>query len=163
MTGTYIDSSLFVKSFVFEQDSPAAIEMIEAVGEPFLFSHLHEIEIPNAIRLKRFRGEITRAQETLAIRAFEADVHSGRFSRPAYDIGTVFGRAEHLSGRHSGDIGTRSLDLLHVAAALEAGCTVFASYDQRQRKCAALSGLKVIPATLPSTCMTASKMLKGKA
>ena len=162
MTSTYIDSSLFVKSFVFEQDSPAAIEMIEVVGEPFLFSHLHEIEIPNAIRLKRFRGEITRAQETLAIRAFEADVHSGRFSRPAYDIGTVFGRAEHLSGRHSGDIGTRSMDLLHVAAALEAGCTVFASYDQRQRKCAALSGLKVIPATLPSSSMTASKMSKGK-
>ena len=43
MTSTYIDSALFVKSFVFEQDSPAAIKMIEAVGEPFLFSHLHEI------------------------------------------------------------------------------------------------------------------------
>jgi len=149
MTSTYIDSSLFVKSFVFEKNSPAAIKIIEAVGEPFLFSHLHEIEIPNAIRLKRFRGEITRAQETLAIRAFESDVGSGRFSRPTYDLGSVFTRAEHLSRRYSGDIGTRSLDLLHVAAALEADCTVFASYDQRQRKCAALSGLKVIPARIP--------------
>lgn len=155
MTSTYIDSSLFVKSFVLEQGSPAAIEMIEAVGEPFLFSHFHEIEIPNAIRLKRFRGEISRAQESLAIRAFEADVRSGRFTRPAYDLGTVFGRAEHLSGRHSGHIGTRSLDLLHVAAALETGCAVFASYDQRQRKCAALSGLEVIPAAPPSTSMPA--------
>ncbi len=143
---TYIDTSLFVKSFVLEPDSPEAVEIIEASGEPFAFSHLHEIEIPNAIRLKRFRGEITRAQETKALRAFAADVESGRFARPAYDIGAVFSRAEQLSARHSGDIGTRSLDLLHVAAALEAGCTGFASFDERQRKAAVLSGLKVTPA-----------------
>lgn len=147
---TYIDTSLFVKSFVLEPDSATAVEIIEASGEPFTFSHLHEIEIPNAIRLKRFRGEITRAQETTTLRAFEADVAKGRFERPTYDLGAVFIRAEQLSARHSGDIGTRSLDLLHVAAALEAGCTVFASYDERQRKAAALSGLKVIPdATSP--------------
>ena len=142
---TYIDSSIFVKSFVFEPDSQAAIDIIEAAGEPFTFSHLHQIEIPNAIRLKRFRGEISRSQETTALRAFKEDVAAGRFERPVYDIGEVFSRAEQLSARHSGEIGTRSLDLLHVAAALEAGCSVFASYDDRQRKCAALSGLKVIP------------------
>jgi predicted nucleic acid-binding protein len=154
MTSTYIDSSLFVKSFVFEQDSPAAIAIVEAAGDPLLFSHLHEIEIPNAIRLKRFRGEITRTQETVAIQAFQADVRSGRFSRPSYDIGAVFARAAQLSAKNSGDLGTRSLDLLHVAAALEAGCTIFASLDLRQRKCAALSGLKVIPTKLPARIPT---------
>lgn len=142
---TYIDTALFVKSFIFEADSPAAVAILEATGEPFAFSHLHEIEIPNAIRLKRFRGEITKAEETAAIRAFEADVSKGRFSRPAYDLGAVFIRAEQLSARLSGDIGTRSLDLLHVAAALEAGCTAFASYDIRQRKGAALAGLSLLP------------------
>ena len=143
---TYLDTSIFVKSFVWESDSPAALEILEAAGEPLAFSHLHGIEIPNAIRLKRFRGEITRAQETAAIRAFEADVDAGRMAPPAYDITAVFIRAERLSARYSGEIGTRSLDLLHVAAALEAGCTAFASYDERQRKCAALAGMKVIPA-----------------
>jgi len=145
MTRTYIDTSIFVKSFVLEPDSREAVAIIEATGEPFAFSHLHEIEIPNAIRLKRFRREITRAEETAALRAFEADVSSGRFARPAYDLDAVFIRAEQLSGRHSGDIGTRSLDLLHVATALEAGCTALASFDERQRKAAALSGLKLIP------------------
>ncbi len=145
---TYLDTSLLVKSFVWEGDSPAAIQIVEAVGEPLPFSHLHEIEIPNAIRLKRFRGEITRAQETAAIRAFRTDVDAGRMARPAYNLTAVFIRAEQLSARHSGEIGTRSLDLLHVAAALEAGCTAFASYDERQRKCAALAGMKVIPAKL---------------
>ena len=142
---TYIDTSIFVKSFVMESDSPTALEILEAAGEPHVFSHLHEIEIPNAIRLKRFRAEITRAQESAAIRAFQADVDAGRMERPAYDIRAVFIRAEKLSARYSGDIGTRSLDLLHIAAALEVGCSAFASFDARQRKCAALAGLKVIP------------------
>jgi len=143
-SAAYVDSGLFVKSYIEEPNSKEADAILRGLGTPFVFSHLHEIEIPNAIRLKRFRGEITRAQETAALRVFQADVDAGRFARPAYDISTVFIRAEQLSARHSGDIGTRSLDLLHVAAALEAGCTAFASYDERQRKCAALAGLKVL-------------------
>lgn len=142
---TYVDTALFVKAFVLEADSAEAIAILERVGEPFVYSHLHEIEIPNAIRLKRFRGEITRAQETGAIRVFKADVDAGRFQRIDYDLGTVFIRAEILSARFSGEIGTRSLDLWHVAAALEAGCDTFASYDARQRKAAARCKLDVIP------------------
>ena len=142
---TYVDSGLFVKSYIEEPNSKEAEAILLSIGTPFIFSHLHEIEIPNAIRLKRFRGEITQAQETAAIRAFRADVDAGRFARPSYDLGTVFIRAEQLSSRHSGGIGTRSLDLLHVAAALETDCAAFASHDERQRKCAALAGLKLIP------------------
>lgn len=154
---TYIDTSIFVKSFVLESDSQEAVTIMEVAGEPFAFSHLHEIEIPNAIRLKRFREEITRAEETAALRAFEADVSSGRFARPAHDLSAIFLRAEQLSERHSGNIGTRSLDLLHVAAALETGCTALASFDERQRKAAALSGLKLIPSA-PARKATSQKV-----
>ena len=142
----YIDTALVLKSYVFEADSPEAIAIIEAAGDPLIFSHLHAIEIPNAIRLKRFRGEITKAEEAAAIRVFRADVDAGRLARPDYDLAEVFIRAERLSAKHSGDIGSRSLDVLHVAAALECGCTGFASFDERERKIAALAGLKVTPA-----------------
>ena len=141
----YIDTALFVKAFVLEVDSAETITLLERIGEPFAYSHLHEIEIPNAIRLKRFRGEITKAQEISAIRIFKAEVDAGRFERIAYDLGAVFIRAEKLSARFSGEIGTRSLDLWHIAAALEGGCTAFASYDVRQRKAAAISNLELIP------------------
>lgn len=142
----YIDTGLLVKSYIFEEDSPEAIEIIEAAGDPLIFSHFHGIEIPNAIRLKRFRGEISKAQESAAIRVFRSDIDAGRLARPGYDLAEVFFRAERLSARHSGDIGSRSLDVLHVAAALECGCAQLASLDERQRKIAGLSGLKVIPA-----------------
>ena len=141
----YIDTALFVKAFVLEENSAETIRLLEEIGEPFAYSHLHEIEIPNAIRLKRFRGEITKTQETAAIRAFLADVDAGRFERVAYDLAAVFMRAARLSAKYSAEIGTRSLDLWHVAAAIEAGCETFVSYDNRQRKAAELSGLHVLP------------------
>ncbi len=134
-----------MKSYVFEANSPEAIAIIQGAGDPVIFSHLHAIEIPNAIRLKRFRGEITKAEEAAAIRVFQADVDAGRLERPSYDLAEVFIRAERLSAKHSGDIGARSLDVLHVAAALECGCAGLASFDERQRKIAALAGLKVTP------------------
>jgi predicted nucleic acid-binding protein len=147
---TYIDTALFVKAFVREGDSAEAVAILNAVGEPFAFSHLHEIEIPNAIRLKRFRGEITRAQETAALRAFRREVDEGRFAHLDYDLATVFKHAEQLSARFSAEHGTRSLDLWHVAAALEAGCTAFASYDARQRQAAAACKLILLPPARPS-------------
>jgi len=74
------------------------------------------------------------------------DIRSGRLTRPRYDLGAVFMRAEQLSDKYSAIAGTRSLDVLHVAAALECGCTTLASFDERQRKLASLAGLKLIPA-----------------
>ncbi len=146
----YIDTALFVKAFVLESDSPEAIRLLEEIGEPFNYSHLHELEIPNAIRLKRFRGEITKAQETAALRIFRADVDAGRFERIKYDLAAVFIRAEQLSAKCSVAVGTRSLDLWHVAAALEVRCTTFVSYDFRQRRAAEVFGLRVLPLSLPS-------------
>jgi predicted nucleic acid-binding protein len=134
-----------VKGYVFETNSPEAAAIIRDTGLPIIFSHLHAIEIPNAIRLQRFRGVISKAQEAAAIRIFLADVDAGRLSRPDYNLAQVFIRAEQLSAKHTGNIGTRSLDVLHVATALECGCTELASFDDRQRKIASLAGLKLIP------------------
>jgi len=147
--GTYVDTGILVKGYIKEADFLDAIAILEAAGTPLLFSHIHELETQNAIRLKRFRGEINKEEEVAAIRDVRADLDTGRLVRPEYDLAKVFNRAERLSARFSGEIGTRSLDLLHVAAALEAGCTVFASFDERQRKGASLAGLKVLPVKLP--------------
>lgn len=142
----YFDTGILLKSYVFEADSPQAIALIDAAGEPVVFSHVHQLEIPNAIRLKRFRGEITKQEETKAIRAFQADIDAQRLVRPDYDLAGVFFRAEELSARYSALMGTRSLDVLHVAAALQCGCTVLGSFDERQRKLAMMAGLQTLPA-----------------
>jgi predicted nucleic acid-binding protein len=40
--------------------------------------------------------------------------------------------AERLSALHSETLGTRSLDILHVASALVLGLSTFLTFDQRQ-------------------------------
>jgi predicted nucleic acid-binding protein len=141
----YADTGVMVKGYVFEADSEKAVGILDSLGQHLLYSHLHSIEVPNAIRLKRFRGEITKSQESAATRAFLSDIESGALTPCEYDLGEVFLLSERLSAKHSSTLGSRSLDLLHVAAAMEAGATHFVSFDTRQRKVALLSGLKLLP------------------
>lgn len=143
--GVYIDTGILIKSYVLEIDSPLAIEIIETTQEPLPFSHLHAIEIPNAIRLKHFRGEISKSEEAAAIHAFYSDIKEKRLVPCRYDLIEAFHTAEKLSAKFSAEFGTRSLDLLHIAVALEMKCTTFVSWDHRQHKVASLSGMKVIP------------------
>ena len=58
----------------------------------------------------------------------------------------IYQKARELSDRHSPIIAARSLDLMHIAAALVVKARVFLSTDIRQRKVAFSEGLKVFPA-----------------
>jgi hypothetical protein len=50
-----------------------------------------------------------------------------------------------LTQKHTARSGTRSLDLIHIASALEMGATDFLSFDYRQRDAAQAEGLQVFP------------------
>ena len=56
---------------------------------------------------------------------------------------TDYAEAERLSVLHSEKLGTRSLDILHVAAALVLGMPGFLSFDRRQSRLAKAVGLHV--------------------
>ena len=57
----------------------------------------------------------------------------------------VFRRADELSETHAIREGQRTIDLLHVAIALEVKARTFLSFDNRQRKLAKAAGLEVKP------------------
>jgi predicted nucleic acid-binding protein len=50
--------------------------------------------------------------------------------------------AERLSALHSETLGTRSLDVLHVAAAIVLGLRELLTFDRRQAALARAAGLK---------------------
>jgi predicted nucleic acid-binding protein len=62
---------------------------------------------------------------------------------PPYDLADVHDFAETLVRRHAATLGTRTLDILHVAAALVAGVRDFVTGDRRQASLAEAAGLKV--------------------
>ena len=53
----YLDSSAIVKLYAPESDTAAVAEYVRGLTDPLPFSHLHEIEVKNALRLKVFRRE----------------------------------------------------------------------------------------------------------
>lgn len=142
----YFDTSTLIKIYVREVNSPAAVEILLAERSPVPFSHLVELELRTAIRLKRGRGEITAAEQRAALQTLESDLAKGILARPDYDLDSVYRRAEALSAKHAAGTLARSADIWHVATALEIGCNAFSSFDDRQRKLAALSKLKLLPA-----------------
>ena len=141
----YADSSLLLKLYLREPETPAALTALNRAAGPVLFTALHRLEITNAIRRNLAARHIRRSQALKALQTLRRDLRSGFYSQPAIDWPPVFQRAERLSRRHAGTLAVRSLDLLHVALALELQSTEFLTFDERQRRAAQAEGLKVMP------------------
>lgn len=58
---------------------------------------------------------------------------------------SLFARATRISEQTTGNLGTRAIDLLHVAAALEIRAEFLYSFDERQRKLARMVRLRLNP------------------
>ena len=145
---TYYDTSFVLKTYIQEANTPEALAILKAESDAIPFSHVLELELRTAMRNQHGRGEITARELRAVLRTLESDLAKGILSRPEYDLVAVYLRAEKLSAKHAATTLCRSADILHVASALEAGCTAFVSFDDRQRKCATLAGLKLIPAKI---------------
>ena len=140
----YYDSGVLVKLYVREQMSDAVTAFVARRGEAITVNGLHELEIRNALRLKRFRSELDATQLAASMAMLAGDIARRRLIRGAFDWQLVRDEAERLSGTASTTIGTRTIDLLHVAAALSQGVTGLVSLDHRQCAAARLAGLEVV-------------------
>ena len=79
-------------------------------------------------------------------REFETDLTHGCFAPITPVWHDLFAQADRLRDDFTAILGVRGMDLLHVAAALTLGATVFLTFDDRQKALAAKAGLKVKPA-----------------
>ena len=98
-----------------------------------------------AFELGLFRGLLTTTDVAAAWANLQSDLRSGRLVRATVKWPAVFRRAVRLSEQHSATTGTRSLDVLHVAAAKSLGAVEFISLDDRQRALAKDTVLVVAP------------------
>jgi predicted nucleic acid-binding protein len=132
---TYIDTSFLVSLYSLDANSPAAARVMEAsAGDRFLTT-FGELELTNALELRVFRKEVSAAQARSSWKDFEQDLRNSVFQiRPLSD--QVFERARQLVRETTARLGTRTADLLHVAAALELQADRLFSFDQQQRKLA---------------------------
>lgn len=138
----YFDTSILLKTYVFEPRSEEAIALLDEANEAIPLSQFLTLELSNAFQLKVFRQEIKHSDANKYLNTFLSDVEKGYFYYPVIEIQNVFKLARDLSRRQTGTIGSRSMDILQVASALEFGCDYFLTFDQRQARLATAMGLK---------------------
>lgn len=141
----YADTSFVVSCYVPDANAAKARAWVAHSGSPLFFTALHELETRNALKLGIFRGLYSALQAKAAWSNVESDLRSGRLVKTAINWRLALWIAAGLSEKHSSVLGSRSLDLLHIAAAKTLRATEFISFDNRQRAVAAAAGFRIAP------------------
>jgi hypothetical protein len=137
---SYLDSSVLASLYAPDANSASALDYLRQATGPLLLTPFGEAELTNAIQLRVFRREIAAAQAQAALERLAAHVAGGVFQATpvpaaAYDV------ARQLSRKHTPTLGTRTLDILHVAAAVVLRADAFYTFDRAQAKLAHAAGL----------------------
>jgi predicted nucleic acid-binding protein len=141
----FADTGFIASLYLEESTSQAADAAMAGRREPLPLTPLALLELRNAFNRAVQRRRISAAERDALWQDVEADIARGFLVPTSVASEELHNKARQLSDRHTPTLGTRSLDLLHVAAALLLEATVFYSFDDRQRKAAAAEALKVRP------------------
>ncbi|MDL1978889.1 MAG: type II toxin-antitoxin system VapC family toxin [Deltaproteobacteria bacterium] len=139
----YVDTSVIVKLYIKEEHSLDVSNWLKENNEAIPLTTFHELEFNNAINLKKFRTEITTDEIRFIMAKFAEHESKGVFYRPQTSWSDTFKYAVDLSRKHTSTTGSRTLDILHVASALSIKADRFLTFDARQSKLAALSGIRI--------------------
>jgi len=140
----YADTGFLVSLYGQDAHSQQAIAL--ANSKPvFILTSLSELEFTNAMELLVFRKEWTPHDAGTIRERFVQHQAAGVFRMEPL-VPEVWEKALFLSRRRSAKLGTRTLDVLHVATALVMKPDVFFSFNGRQRALAKAENLRTLPA-----------------
>lgn len=140
---TYADPSALLKLYIHEPESAAMSVWRARTPGALPLSEHGRLEIVNGICLAAFREAISAEALHDALASFDEDVAEGRYVSADVSWRAALRRAADIARTHTPAIGCRSLDVLHVATALELGLREFVTFDRRQQRLARAVGLKV--------------------
>ncbi|MEO6993571.1 MAG: type II toxin-antitoxin system VapC family toxin [Lacunisphaera sp.] len=140
----YADPSALLKLYLHEPESRAMTTWRTKIAGALAVTSHGRIELINGLALATYRGFLSAFAYQTALTALDDDFEQGRYRRADLLWRAALNRAANLSRAHTPALGTRSLDVLHVASALELGMKRFVTFDERQRQLARATGLKVI-------------------
>ena len=137
----YADTSFLVSLYTPDANSVQAATQMNRIKLPILLTTFGDLELTNALHLRLFRKELDSSEIKAAYAAFQNDVESGVFSLKSLPA-ALHERAKRMARRRTPRLGTRTLDILHVGAALLLGADTFYTFDHNQSKLAKAEGLK---------------------
>lgn len=140
----YVDPSALLKLYLKEPQSRAMTAWRAKSRDPLLVTHHGRVELINGIGLAAHRGLITESIREAALAALDDDLAQGRYAQADVLWRATLKRAGELSREYTATLGCRSLDVLHVASALELELRKFLTFDLRQQQLARAVGLKLV-------------------
>jgi predicted nucleic acid-binding protein len=145
----YCDTSFLAALYLPEEVFEPRARTISANFERGIpYPWLLELELCNAVYRGLGRNLYDRRTCSSILSQISADKNTGILSVWTIDSAALFKSAMGLSKHFTAAHQCRSLDILHVATALEFRAGTIASFDQRQRKLALSAGLNLLPENL---------------
>ena len=141
----YADTSFLFSLVVSDHNTPAVAAYMRAHRQPLLITPLQRCELSNALRLAVFRKHIDQAACNTALAQIENLFAAGKFLYAPLVWTDAVAEADRLGALHTASLGVRTLDLVHVAAAISLAAKDFLTFDTRQHAFAKASGLRVGP------------------
>ena len=147
---TYCDSSFLAALYVTtDLFNPAARKETCKFTQPIPYTLLNEIELLNVLHRALGAGSLDQTSSDAIVRELSQDEAEGLLERVSLNQIKHYLKARDISKKYTPAFSCRSLDILHVAAALILGAKKFASFGHRQRQLAEKVGLRLIPLSLP--------------
>ena len=140
----YAEPSALAQLYLHQSASREMVAWRRRTSGSLPVTHHGRVEIINAINLAAYRGEVTTEKAAAAHTLLGDDFVYGQLAQVDILWRAALNRAAQLSMAHTPKLGTRSLDVLHVACALELNLRLFLTFDERQQKLAAAAGLKLV-------------------
>ncbi len=102
------------------------------------------LELANGICLAAFRRAISGEAMRDALASLDEDFSEGRYLLVDVLWRAMLRRANEICRAHTATLGCRTLDVLHVATAMELGLRSIVTFDRRQQTLARAAGLRVV-------------------
>ena len=142
---TYFDTSYLVALYVPNEHIAAALRQRARTGrQSILFTPLHRLELRTTVRQCAYGRLIQEADARRILVHIEEDLDDGTLVHEPLDWTESLRQAEAAAERLAWTQSCRSLDLWHVAIALEIHAGIFVTFDKNQCALAQASGLRTI-------------------
>lgn len=136
----YLDTSAFLKLYVREDGSELVHQTMRSQHDPIPIPDVLQWEFTNALRLKVFWGELDRRTVDRLMVLFDDRLQRGQYIVPEIDRTRLTEDVRRLTA-HTQTVGSRTLDVVQVAIALQLEASPFVTFDTRQRELADKTGL----------------------
>jgi predicted nucleic acid-binding protein len=135
----YTDSSFIVSLYLVDRHSQEAWRRI-LLGPRIPLTPFHRAEFTHAVQHHVFRRMISAQDAQKTLKNFDIDSASGSWVKLSFPE-AAFATCVALAQRHVPTLGSRTLDSLHVACALELKAQKFWTFDERQARLAEAVGI----------------------